>query len=159
MSKKNIIVILLLALFSMGIISLYATFAYNEEESKLDDSLADYNLVYSLEDNREKNIIINDHDEKYIDLELNNPYEATLKYGIYYKLISPNKMPDNVKIEIADGSISLGEDNIKSNEKKIVTLKIANESDYNLKIIVGALVGFEKGNISELVTNGEILIK
>ena len=44
MSKKSILIILFLMLLSVGGITIYNTFAYDEEASKLEDSKADYIL-------------------------------------------------------------------------------------------------------------------
>ena len=64
--KKRTIIIILLILLSIGVISLYSTFAYNEESSNLDTSTADYNLVYSLKEKSNREVIINSMEEKYL---------------------------------------------------------------------------------------------
>ena len=58
MKKSTIIIILLTVLIGGIIFSLYSTFAYNEEESKLDESNADYNLIYQIKENAAKNVIV-----------------------------------------------------------------------------------------------------
>ena len=62
MNKKSIVVILVILITSFVIISLYTTFAYNEETTKIDNSNADYNLIYSLKEksNRELKIVPNE---------------------------------------------------------------------------------------------------
>lgn len=159
MSKKSILVILFLMLLSVGGLTLYNTFAYNEEASKLDESIADYNLIYSLKENSNKHILVSPKEEKYIDIELNNTYSSTVKYGMYYYLVSPNNMPDNVRITLSEDSVNPVEDTIKASETKIVSIKINNESDYNIDLVIGALIGFENGDIKDLIKNGEVLIK
>lgn len=159
MSKKSILVILFLMLLSVGGLTLYNTFAYNEEASKLDESIADYNLIYSLKENSNKHISVSPKEEKYIDIELNNTYSSTVKYGMYYYLVSPNNMPDNVRITLSEDSVNPVEDTIKASETKIVSIKINNESDYNIDLVIGALIGFENGDIKDLIKNGEVLIK
>ena len=97
MSKKSIIVILLIML-SIGIISLYSTFAYDEETAKLDESNANYNLIYSMKENSNMQVTVGSGEEKYIDITLENIYKSTVRYGMYYYLISPEKLPENVII-------------------------------------------------------------
>ena len=70
--KKNIIIIILLIMLSIGIISLYTTFAYQEENKIEEPSDADYNLIYSLKDNINQEISINANEEKYVDINLTN---------------------------------------------------------------------------------------
>ena len=160
MNKKTIITLLLLiAVLSLGIISIYTTFAYNEEVSLLDESDSNYNLIYYLKDLSNKNISLNKNEEKYIDVVLTNPYDGTLKYGMYYKIINSKENLPNIKIEILPDSLDELEGVIKTKETKIVSLKIKNESNDNIDLVVGALVGFVQGKIEDLQKDGEILIK
>lgn len=157
--KKNIIIIILLIMLSIGIISLYTTFAYQEENKIEEPSDADYNLIYSLKDNINQEISINAKEEKYVDINLTNTYSSTIKYGLYYYLINPNKLPDNVTITLAEDSQEPLESNIKQQDSKTISIKITNYSEYTINLIIGALIGFENGNIEELVSEGEVLIK
>lgn len=157
--KKNIIIIILLIMLSIGIISLYTTFAYQEENKIEEPSDADYNLIYSLKDNINQEISINAKEEKYVDINLTNTYSSTIKYGMYYYLINPNKLPDNVTITLAEDSQEPLEGNIKQQDSKTISIKITNYSEYTINLIIGALIGFENGNIEELVSEGEVLIK
>lgn len=159
MSKKSILIVLFLLLLSVGGFTLYSTFAYNEEAMKLEDSNSDYNLIYSLRENSNKNVSVSSKEEKYIDIELNNMYPSNVMYGMYYYLVSPNKMPLGVEVKLSEESDNPVLDIIKSGETKVVSIKIKNDSDDNINLIVGALIGFENGDINDLVKNGEVLIK
>ena len=48
---------------------------------------------------------------------------------------------------------------IKPSQTRTVSIKLTNNSTQQVEIILGALVGFEKGKIEDLVQNGEVLIK
>ena len=159
MTKKSIYIVLFILLFTVCILSLYTTFAYNEEEKKLDESTANYNLIYSLKDASNKQITVASKETKYVDIKLNNAYNSTVKYGMYYRLLKPNKMPDNINISLSEDSVGLLQDTIKSGESKVVSIKIDNNSEYNIELIIGALVGFENGNIEELLKENEVIIK
>ena len=159
MNKKIILTILFLMLFSIGGLTVYNTFAYNEEASLLEQSKADYNLIYYLKEKTNKHVTVSSKETKYIDIELNNTYTSNVKYGMYYYLVKPNNIPDNVTISLSEDSINPVEDIIKSSETKIVSIKIINNSDNDIELIIGALIGFENGDIKDLVKNGEILIK
>ena len=159
MSRKSIFIILFTMVISLVIVSIYSTFAYNEETAKLDESTADYNLLYAIRKSSENQIVVNAGETKFIDIVLENQYDAVVKYGMYYHLLSPNKMPEKVLIKGADESPNLLEDTIKKGDKKTITIKIDNGSDENINIVVGALIGFENGNIQELIKDGEVLIK
>ena len=157
--KKRIYIFSALLIIVLVVISLYSTFALDEDNNKLEESVADYNLVYSLKENDSKIVSVASKNETYVDVTLTNTYDVTVKYGMYYHLIYPNKMPDNVKISLANTSKAILQDRIKSNETKVVSLKITNDSEYNVQLVVGAIVGFENGNIEDLVNDDVILIK
>lgn len=157
--SKNKIIIVLLIMLTVGIISLYTTFGYQGENKIQEQSNADYNLIYSLKNSTNKEITVNANEEKFIDINLKNTYTSTIKYGMYYYLINPNKLPDNVVITLAEGSQDLLENTIKPEGTGTVSIKITNNSEYTINLIIGALIGFENGNIEDLVTDGEVLIK
>ena len=157
MNKKQIVMLMLVAAFSVGIISLYTTFAYDEEAAHLGESDATYNLIYSIKNSSNKKITVNAHEEKFVDISLTNTYDAGLKYGMYYKILSGSN--ENIVVSMAEDSQDLLQITIDVNETKVVSLKIRNESDGNTEIVVGALVGFVQGKIEDLQKDGEILIK
>ncbi len=158
MSKKQILMIMLVAALSVSIISLYTTFAYDEEAALLEDSYASYDLIYSIKNSSNKTISVNGHEKKFVDVALNNTYNADLKYGMYYKIVNANNS-ENIIVNIADDSQDLLQDVIKIDETKVISLRIKNESDNNVTLVVGALVGFVQGKIEDLQKDGEILIK
>lgn len=159
MSKKSILIILFLLLFSVGGITLYNTFAYDAEASKLSNSNADYNIIYLLKENSDKYISVPAKEEKYVDIELNNTYTGTIKYGMYYLPINPKQIGNNVNVTLSEDSNNAVEDLIKPSETKIIEIKINNNSEDDIDLVVGALIGFENGEINDLIKNGEILIK
>lgn len=158
MSKRTIIILLLIML-SIGIISLYSTFAYDEEAKKLDESSADYNLIYSMKKSSNRQISLGPNEEKYVDITLENIYDSTVRYGMYYYPITPEELPENVIVKLAEDSKDLVENNIKPKQTRSISIKIINNSEYSITIQVGALIGFENGKIEDLVKYGEILIK
>ena len=158
--SKNKILIVLLIMLSVSVISLYTTYAYEENNETITEtpSSSNYNLIYSLTESTNKEIIVNANDEKFIDISLKNTYDATIKYGMYYYLINPTSLPENVTITLAEGSTDLLEDIIKPEETKTISIRITNDSEYTIDLIIGALIGFEYGEIEDLVTKGEVLI-
>lgn len=159
MNKKSIFTILVILLITTIIISLYSTFAYDEEAKKLEESNANYNLVYSVKNSTDKVTYVSANTTKYVDIVLENTNNGVVKYGIYYKLIKPNKIPDGVSITLDNDSKDGLESTIDVGETKTVTIKITNNSEYNLDLVIGSLVGFQNGNIEELIEEGEVLIK
>ena len=158
MSKNKIISVLLIML-SIGVISLYTTFGYEVDNTSLEPSNSEYNLIYSLKESSNKEIVVNAKEEKFIDITLTNTYNSTIKSGMYYYMINPTNLPDNVTITLSDDSEDLLENTIKPQNTRIVSIRITNDSEYTINLIIGALIGYEHGEIEELVTDGEVLIK
>ena len=148
MSKRSILIILFLLLLSVGGITLYNTFAYDAEASKLSKSQADYNIIYSLKENSDKYITVPAKEEKYVDIELNNTYTGAIKYGMYYLPINPKQISNNVSITLSEDSISSVEEIIQPSETKNIEIKIDNKSEEDVELLIGALIGFENGEIS-----------
>ena len=159
MKKRTISIIIIMCLLSLGIVSLYTTFAYNEENTKLENSTADHNLIYSLKETTSKQIVISPNEVKFVDITLENPYTSTIKYGMYYYMVSPTTVPDEFTVTLSEDSQDVLTNIIKPSQTRTVSIKLTNNSSQQIEIILGALVGFEKGKIEELVQNGEILIK
>ena len=74
-------------------------------------------------------------------------------------MINPEKLPDNVSIKLAEGSEDELENIIKPQETKSISLQITNNSEYSINLIIGAIIGYEYGNMEELEKNGVVLIK
>ena len=158
--SKNKIIIFLLIMLSIGVISLYTTYAFEENNIiNYVESTSDYNIISSIKESTNKEISVNALEEKFIDVSLKNTYESTIKYGMYYYLISPDKLPDNVIITLSEDSEDILENTIKPDETRNISIKITNNSEYSINLIIGALIGFEHGEIEDLITDGEVLIK
>ena len=157
--KNKMIIISFALVVVIIVVSLYTTFAYNDSNNGLTKSNADINLEYSTKDDNSQEVIINHGEEKYIDISLKNTYTSKVKYGIYYKMISPNKTPSGLNITKDDKSQGLLESTLNKDEEALVTIKISNDSKYDVKLEIGSLIGLEKGDISTLVSDNQVLIK
>ena len=157
--SKNKIMIVLLIMLSIGIISLYTTYAFEEENTIIPEISSDKNIVFSLKNSTNKEIAVAPNEEKFLDINLTNTYDTTVRYGAYYYMINPEKLPDNVSIKLAEGSEDELENIIKPQETKSISLQITNNSEYSVNLIIGAIIGYEYGNMEELEKNGVVLIK
>jgi len=158
--SKNKIIIVLLIMLSVGIISLYTTYAYEDESNTIiNEPSSDSNLIYLLKNSTNKEISVGPNEQKFFDVSLKNTYDSTVRYGMYYYMINPEKMPDNVVISLTEDSVDALENTIKPNATRNVSLQITNNSDYSIDLVIGALIGYEYGAMEELEKDGIILIK
>ena len=68
-----------------------------------------------------KEVLINDNgviQEKYVDITLENIYDSTVRYGMYYYPITPEELPENVIVKLAEDSKDLVENNIKPKQTR-----------------------------------------
>ena len=158
--SKNKIMIVLLIMLSIGIISLYTTYAYEEEDFILDIPQASNNhIIMSIKNSTSKEITIAPKEEKFLEINIKNQEKNTIRYGMYYYMINPEKLPDNVSITLAEDSEDMLEDIIKPGTTRCVSIKISNKSQYSQNLIIGELAGYENGKPEELIKDGEVLIK
>ncbi len=159
MQKKTIFIILIIMALAASILSLYSSFAYNEEAKSLGESSANFNLIFSLKDDNNRQITVASGEEIYVDLDVTNTYDYNVKYGTYYYVVNPKNLPDGVIITKANNSEGELQDVMEAGKSTTISLKIDNNSKYNVDLVIGTLVGFENGDISDLVTDGINLIK
>ena len=151
--NKNKIIIVLLIMLSIGIVSLYTTYAYEEEYNNFikEQSNANYNVTVSVKDNKNKEIFLNSKEETFIDISLKNDKEkGTIGYGTYYYMKSPEKLPSGVTSALAEHSTAPLEGTMKEGESKNISIKITNDSEYTINLIIGTLSGLENGKIEDL---------
>ena len=156
--SKNKIIIVLLIMLSIAVISLYTTYAYEEGNILIqEESESDYYYLTQIKENSDREITVGTKEEKFIDIDLTNTLPKTIRYGMYYLPISPTVLPDNVTITLADWSVDLLENTIKPEQTRSISIKITNNSEYAINLIIGALIGYEYADIES--TDGEFLIK
>ena len=158
MSKRSIVAILMMV-FSFSIISIHSTYAFNNEVLPLDESKSDYNLIYSISEKSNRQITVNSNETKFVDISLTNTYDSTIRYGMFYYAVNPEILPSGVTITLSDTSTDTLQNIIRPGDTKSVSLVVKNESEYNIVVILGALIGFENGDIKELETDKQILIR
>ena len=76
---------------------------------------------------------------KYIDIELKNTYTATVRYAMYYRVIS-GKNTSSLNLSLAEESKDALQDTIGASEEKTVSIKIVNNSDNDLDGALGDFV-------------------
>ncbi len=157
--KKRLILIGIILIITVGLLSLYRTFSLSEEiENNVLPSSGDYLLTYSLKENT-NNITVGVNETKYVDIKLKNIYSSSVKYGVYYIMNEPKQIVSDLIVSIDDSTENKNEEILESNEEKILTIKLVNNSEYNISLTLGSVVGFEQGDINTLIDDNMILIK
>lgn len=159
MRKRLLILIGIIIIITVGMLSLYRTFSLSsDEENDVIPSDSDYLLTYSLKWDT-VNINVSSKEEKYVDINLKNSYSSSVRYGLYYIIKDSKQLVDGLIISIDDTTESNNEEILEPLEEKVVTIKIINNSEYNVSILLGNVVGFEHGDVTTLLEDNMILIK
>ena len=130
-------ILLLIVLSSLIIMGLYQTFSLLTESQGVSYSNGTKTYKFIIGNNEENNISIAENDNKYIDISILNDKEIDLSYSLYYK--TDSKQEDLI-IGFLNESSSKPEGKITKGEKKVISLKVINNtnSQVNLKIGVNS---------------------
>lgn len=134
---KTNYILLLIVLSSLIIMGLYQTFSLLTESQGVSYSNGTKTYKFIIGNNEENNISIAENDNKYIDISILNDKEIDLSYSLYYK--TDSKQEDLI-IGFLNESSSKPEGKITKGEKKVISLKVINNtnSQVNLKIGVNS---------------------
>ena len=78
---------------------------------------------------------------------------------MYYYLPNVDMLSDKTTVTLAEESTDKLVDIIEPKQTRNVSIKIINNEGFPIDFEIGALVGFENGDVEELVQSGEVLIK
>ena len=92
-----------------------------------------------------------------MDIDITNPYNDTVQYGVTYSLISPTNLPEDVTIAESSLSKSSATGSIEANETKSISLVIVNNSTESLTVSFSVINGYKNGG--ELIVGTEKLIE
>ena len=122
-NKKRIVFILIVIILSI-VAGLYTTYAFNEARS----SNYDMSLNFDLTNDLNRQMTIEAGKTKVFDIEIINPYNDSVKYGVVYSLISPETLPEGVTIAQTNLSKNNAQGLVEASSKVIISLIIINES-------------------------------
>ncbi len=157
--KKRLLLIGVIVITAIVMLSLYRTFSLSEnKDTGIIPSNGDLLLTYSL-NNSSNYINVSINEEKYVDINLKNIYNSSVKYGIYYVMKEPKQIVPGLMISIDENTKNINEEILEPLEEKQVTIRIVNNSEYNISLYFGSVVGFEQGDVNSLLEENMILIK
>lgn len=74
---------------------------------------------------------------KRFNVQIDNDSEDLIYYGVWYKMISPSEITDEISIGKLEGTVETTSGSIDGNGKKVVTIGIVNNSSENIKLYIG----------------------
>ena len=150
MKKNYLLGLIVLGLISLSVYSTYAMFTSSVETNDI-VSLSASTLPTNSEIVEYERLTIKSKEKKVIEYTVNNNIDNSLYYGVWYEMINPSFINDDIVIGKSEDTTSdtLGQLTRGSNAK--VLFVIENKTDSNIVVNVG--VGYSETSSLNLPTN------
>ena len=153
--KKNY----LISIVVMGLIvlSLYSTYAMFTETVETDEIINMNASVLPLESKivEYEQITINGNEAKSIMVSISNSTESDLYYGVWYEMVNPTSINNNIEIAKLTSSTDSTQGQINAGVEKNVKIVIKNTGNSSITVNVG--VGYSLTSSLELPTNRYVI--
>ena len=154
MKKNYLLGLIVLGLISLSVYSTYAMFTASVETNDI-VSLSASTLPTNSEIVEYERLTIKSKEKKVIEYTVNNNTDNSLYYGVWYEMINPSSINDDIVIGKSEDTQSdtLGQLSSGSNAK--VLFVIENKTDSNIVVNVG--VGYSETSSLNLPTNRHLI--
>ena len=150
MKKNYLLGLIIIGLISLSVYSTYAMFTSSVETNDI-VSLSASTLPTESEIVEYERLTIKSKEKKVIEYTVNNNTNNSLYYGVWYEMINPSSINDDIVIGKSEDTTNdtLGQLSSRSNAK--VLFVIENKTDSNIVVNVG--VGYGETSSLNLPTN------
>ncbi len=154
MKKNYLLGLIVLGLISLSVYSTYAMFTASVETNDI-VSLSASTLPTNSEIVEYERLTIKSKEKKVIEYTVNNNTDNSLYYGVWYEMINPSSINEDIVIGKSEDTQSdtLGQLSSGSNAK--VLFVIENKTDSNIVVNVG--VGYSETSSLNLPTNRHLI--
>ena len=154
MKKNYLLGLIVLGLISLSVYSTYAMFTASVETNDI-VSLSASTLPTNSEIVEYERLTIKSKEKKVIEYTVNNNTDNSLYYGVWYEMINPSSINDDIVIGKSEDTTSdtLGQLSSGSNAKVLFVI----ENKTNSNIIVNVGVGYSETSSLNLPTNRNLI--
>jgi len=156
--------LLLLIVISLVGVATYSTYALFTSSLEIGDISLDTELKYTFKINSNQEFTIGANSKLRFNAIVENDMEGTISYGVYYKMVNPTEINDNITIaEVTDTTTLTTSGPVEAGKDKSVTvpLVIINETNEEITIQIGVRTGYYTDAMqpSDIIyESGEVLI-
>ena len=150
MKKNYLLGLIVLGLISLSVYSTYAMFTASVETNDI-VSLSASTLPTESEIVEYERLTIKSKEKKVIEYTVNNNTDNSLYYGVWYEMINPNSINDDIVIGKSEDTTSDTLGQLPSGNNAKVLFVIENKTDSNIVVNVG--VGYGETSSLNLPTN------
>ncbi len=157
---KKYYMLLLLILCLSGVV-VYGTYAMFTAVVETNDVVSmDTNLNYTFEMNGTQTLKVSGKSKMRFNAIVKNNMEGAMAYGLYYKMISHDALPEGVIIaEVTNTTTLTTEGEIAQGASIIIPVVIKNTTDTTIKVEIGVRMGYATQGVENIPYNdGEINI-
>ncbi len=158
LKKYYMVLLLILCLSGVVIYGTYAMFTAVVESNNVVGM--DTNLNYTFEMNDNQTLKVSGKSKMRFNAIVKNNMGGAMNYGLYYKMISPDALPDGVIIaEVTDTSTLTTSGEIGEGASKVIPIIINNTTNTEVQVEIGVRMGYVTQRVENIVYNdGEINI-
>ena len=145
MKKIKVIYLVFLIVIGLIIVVTYSTFALFTTSVEVGEIDLDTELKYTFKINSNQEFTIGANSKLRFNAIIENDMEGAISYGVYYKMISPEMLLENLTIaEVSDNNILTTSGPIENGEDNNITipLVIINDSNEDVVIQIGVRTGY-----------------
>jgi len=141
----------------IGITGLYATYAVNVYLEETTPTTYDMALDFELSSVLDMQVVVPAGKTKSFDIEITNPYNDAIKYGVAYSMVSPTTLPSGVTIAQNFSSEYATTGRLEANGTVSPALVVENTSTSDLTILFSVIGGYKNGG-GLVVPSGKTLV-
>ena len=154
MKKNYLLGLIVLGLISLSVYSTYAMFTASVETNDI-VSLSASTLPTESEIVEYERLTIKSKEKKVIEYTVNNNTDSSLYYGVWYEMINPSSINDDIVIGKSEDTTSDTLGQLSSGNNAKVLFVIENKTNSNIVVNVG--VGYGETRSLNLPTNRNLI--
>ena len=155
-SKKRIIFLSLLVIFIV-ISSLYVTYAVNVYVEEGTSTNYDMSLNFDLSNSLDMQAVVPAGKTKVFDLDITNPYNDSIQYGVAYAMVSPTTLPSGVTIAKLSTSKNETQGLISASSTITVSIIVENTSSSSVTVNFSIITGYKNGG-DLIIPTGRVIV-
>ena len=151
MKKNYLLGIIVMGLIILSLYSTYAMFTSSVEMNNVIDMNTIMNYTFKINGTQE--LTVSSKTELRFNAIVENDMYGSITYGLYYKMINPNTLPEGIVIAEITDTTGISQGQLNENSKVTIPISIKNNSDIEVTMEIGVVTGYatESQGIEQLI--------
>lgn len=140
MKKNYLLGIIVMGLIILSLYSTYAMFTSSVEMNNVIDMNTIMNYTFKINGTQE--LTVSSKTELRFNAIVENDMYGSITYGLYYKMINPNTLPEGIVIAEITDTTGISQGQLNENSKVTIPISIKNNSDIEVTMEIGVVTGY-----------------